>query len=391
MLITNVKAVTPTEILSDATIYIEDSLIDRVAPGPPEDNHPEPVLDGGGAWALPGFIDTHCHGAAGADTTDRIPEALKKITEYHLRHGTTSMLLTAFAQKGPFLLDDIRAMVEFIRHHNERNQWLGIHIEGPFLNPNKPGMFDRDGLLAPNRRLLMDLIRAADKEARLMTIAPELKGALEFVSVLVEHDIRASLGHTEADLDVVHKAVRRGLSHVTHLYNAMPAIHHRNPGTAVAAILESSLFLELIVDGIHVHPEMVKFTVQAAGAGRIVLVTDAQRGTGMPDGRYRLGRQGEVEVKDGAIRGDNGALAGSTLTMAAALRNLMRFTSCSMVEGAWMASTNAAQNLGIDDHKGRLTAGYDADIVLMDEQLRVTHVICMGRVVNPSESALVQS
>lgn len=292
------------------------------------------------------------------------------------------MTLTAFAQQGPPLLGDVEALADFIAHHNTSGQWLGIHIEGPFLNPKKPGMFAVEGLLPPDKRLLMDLLRAAGDHARIMTIAPELKGAMELVETLAERGVRPALGHTEAGLDVVAEAARRGLCRATHLFNAMPPIHHREPGTAIAAMSEPGIFLELIVDGVHVHPKMVAFTVQAAGAGRVMLVTDALRATGMPDGRYRLGRQGDMILKNGEIRGDSGALAGSTLSMDAAVRNLVKFTGCSMIEAAWMSASNVARNLGIDDHKGRLAAGYDADIVLMDEELKVKKVVVMGRVVS---------
>ena len=260
-------------------------------------------------------------------------------------------------------------------------QVLGINVEGPFLNPSFKGAQPEAGIVGPDPAVLHRILEAGGGHVRVMTIAPEMPGAIETVKALASQGVLASVGHSGACYDDVGDAVKAGLRLVTHTYNGMRGLHHREPGVVGAALVHGELACEIIADGIHVHPAAVKLVAQAKGSSGTVLMTDAMRATGLPDGHYELGGQ-HVIVTGGAARLETGVLAGSTLTMDAAVRNMVKFAGIPLHEAISMASSTPARLIGLADRKGRMEPEMDADIVLLDaETLQVKTTLVMGEAV----------
>lgn len=320
-------------------------------------------------YLAPGFVDVHCHGGGGYSfaTTDRQEAAVVVAT--HLRRGTTTIVASLVTAP----LDELEAQVRMLASLAEEGVIAGIHLEGPWLSPSQRGAHDPDLLLEPRIEDLDRLLRAGQGHVKMVTIAPELPGALELIRHLVQHGVVAALGHTDADDVQFRTGVAAGARMVTHVCNAMRPIHHRDPGPVVAALADPQLHVELIADGTHVHPAVVDLIWRGTRAG-IVLVTDAMAGAAAPDGRYRLGAT-EVDVADGVAKvAGTDDLAGSTLTMDRAVATAAR---CN-VHPAWVltaATAAPAQALGLS--AGRIEEGAPGHLVTLDEQLVVERVLVL--------------
>lgn len=328
-------------------------------------------------FIAPGFLDLHVHGGGGADFMDGDPEAVAVITETHARYGTTGLLATTLTAPEEAILQAIRAAKAAPKRGA---RVLGFHVEGPFVNIKMKGA--QDGrYVRPATPAEADRWLAAGEAGDCwhVTMAPEIDGAPETARHLAERGAVVSAGHTECTYAQLQTAAAHGFSHVTHLYNAMRGLHHREPGTVGAALSLPGFTVEVIADGIHVHPASLAVAVAARGAGQVMLVTDAMRATGMPDGEYLLGELKAI-VKDGAARLEDGTLAGSVLTMADAVRNMVRLVGVPLPQAVAMASLNPARRHGLDARKGSIAAGMDADLVLLDRELRVTTTIVGGAV-----------
>jgi N-acetylglucosamine-6-phosphate deacetylase len=336
-------------------------------------DHGEQRVDLGGGWLVPGFIDLHMHGGGGNDVTES-PVAMAAAVDYHRRRGTTRTLVSLMAAPLDAMCAQLGWLVELA---GADPQIAGGHLEGPFLAHARCGAQNAAHLQPPDRQLLAKLLDAGQGIVRSVTIAPELPGALALISDLAEAGVIASIGHTDAGYEQARAGFVAGATLVTHLFNAMPRLDHRRPGAALAA-LESSAALELINDGVHVHPAMVRL---AAGHGRdrLVLVTDAMSATGVGDGSYVLGGL-PVTVVDGQARGsESGSLAGSTLTLDQAFRRAVREVGLSIEDAVAATSTNPARVLGLSERCGALRPGLAADLVLLDDDLRVRRVMVAGR------------
>ena len=367
--LTGARLVTPAGVLADGWLRLSGGRIAELAGGPA----PAGATSLGGGWLVPGFIDVHVHGGGGHDFTASATELAAGI-EFHRRHGTTSTLVSLLAGAPAAMCEQLGWLVALAA---EDDRILGAHLEGPFLAESRCGAQNAAHLQQPDRGLLARLLAAGRGLVRTMTVAPELPGAVSVISELAEAGVIAAVGHTEATYDQARAGFAAGARLVTHLYNAMPPIRHRAPGAVVAA-LESDAYLELIVDGVHVHPAMVRL---AAGYGpeRLLLVTDAMSAAGMADGDYLLGGL-PVSVRDRQARtAETGSLAGSTLTMADALRRAVREVGLPIDQAVAAASTNPARLLGIRDRCGALATGRAADLVHLDDQLRVRRVMVNGR------------
>lgn len=312
-------------------------------------------------YVVPGLVDIHCHGGAGASFATTDPDEARAALALHRRHGTTSVvasLVTAAA-------DDLRRQVDTLVPLAEAGEIAGIHLEGPWLSPRHRGAHDPDLLRQPDGAEVEQLLHAGRGHLRMVTIAPELPGAPEVIGLLREAGVTVAVGHTDCDADGLRDAVRAGASVVTHLCNAMRPIHHREPGPVTAALAEEGLTVELIVDGVHVHPEVVALLHRASRA-RVALVTDAMAAAGCADGAYTLGGLG-VDVVDGVARLRGGdALAGSTLTLDRAVRTA-HAAGLPLADALVAATRTPARALGLD--RGTLLPGRPADVVALDEQL----------------------
>ncbi len=373
------RIVTPFRVVEGGTLLVEDGKIAElgraqdvaVPPGTPTVQlGPTDVL-------APGFVDLLCHGGAGYDFADDDPEAIDTISRYFLRHGTTGMLASLFAKPEPDLLRDVARVAEYCLTHPTGNI-LGCHMEGPYLNPIMKGAMNEAYLWQPtvaNWTLMRDAARGT---IRLMTIAPELPGSLEVMRAAAKEGVVLSIGHTTASYEEIEVAIDNGAAHVTHMFNAMRPLHHRDPSITVAALLHDELKVELIADGIHVHPKVMKLIYKVKGARGIVLVSDSVRAGGMPDGEYEFADQA-IQMKDRRAYLPDNTLAGSTLTMDYAVKTMVEQVGVPLTEALRMASLNGAKVLGLE-HKGILAVGMDADLVVLDTDFTVKMTVVGGEI-----------
>lgn len=329
-------------------------------------------------FLLPGFIDIHIHGANGFDTMDSSQQALEEIAKYLVKEGVTSFLATTMTQS----VENIEAALVNVKNYEEHFTGaglLGVHVEGPFLSVKRAGAQPVEFMQPPSISLLEHWHELSGGLIKIVTVAPELENGLAFVKKLRQLNVVASMGHTDATMDEVQTAVEAGVTQATHLFNQMRPFHHREPGVVGAALQDDDVFVELIVDFIHCHPKAVNLVYKVKGAKQIILITDAMRAKGLPYGEYDLGGQIAYVTKDGA-RLEDGALAGSVLTMEQAVKNMKAVTSCRLEDIVAMSSSNAAQQLQVTK-KGRIAVGYEADLVLVDSELTVHKTIRQGQVV----------
>ena len=334
-------------------------------------------------WTIvPGFVDVHVHGGGGHSFTAGDPDAVAQGCEFHLAHGTTTMLLSFVTAPADDLEAAARRIVGLLADSTPalRSQVGGIHAEGPFLSAARCGAQDPEFMSDPDLDVIDGLLAAAAGHLRMMTIAPERPGAIEAIGQLAATGVIPAIGHTDATFDEAAAAIAAGATMATHLGNAMSPLHHRDPGVIGACLTAPEVCCELIVDGHHLHPSFVRLAAAAKGRHGFVLITDAMSATGVGDGRYRLGRL-DVEVRDGVARlAGGGSLAGSTLTMDAAYRNAVA-AGLDEVVASRAASLNPARLLGIDGDVGSIEAGKRADLVVLDDHLDVRAVIAAGEVV----------
>jgi N-acetylglucosamine-6-phosphate deacetylase len=338
--------------------------------------------DLGDDWLVPGFIDSHVHGGGGAQTNTSDPDEVAEVARFHSRHGTTSLITTTMAAPPRELETTLDAIARCTAP-----TLLGAHLEGPFLNPKWPGAMDPSLFVEPDQDLLERLLAAGAGRVRVMTLAPELPGALELIERLVRAGVVASVGHTDASERQIADAVRAGATSATHVFNAMAPFHHRAPG-AVGAVLDlPELSCELICDGLHVDPAAARLVYRTKGLSGMRLVTDAMAAAGMPDGEYRLGARPVIVTDGQPVTKDGLSIAGSTLTMELAVQNAVHFLGISLPEAVVMASTNSARLLGLADRKGAIAAGFDADLVVLDERLAVRATMVGGRWVHSQDGS----
>ncbi len=374
---------TPDGILEDGWLLVDDQLIracgtDQTLPAADKIIHLEQRA------LLPGFINIHVHGSVGVDTMDADPASIEKMSLFEAAHGVTCFLPTTMTAPQGTILRVIEAVRQAMVNTNGA-RILGVHLEGPYISPEKPGAQATESISAPDTQAYNELFDSGC--VQLITIAPEIKGSLALIRAAHEHDITIAAGHSIATYDQTLAAVAAGLSHVTHLYNGMPGFHHRQPGLLGAALTQDSLSVEVIADLIHVHPAAIEIALKCKPAEKLVLVTDSMRAAGMPDGIYDLGGQA-VTVEQGIARLQNGALAGSTLSLDRAINNIMQALSLSLEKTVRLATANAAHVLGLQEHKGTIAAGMDADLVIWNKGI-VDLTMVEGSVVykNPGISA----
>jgi N-acetylglucosamine-6-phosphate deacetylase len=367
------RVVTPEGVLTHAWVHLDGDTIASVNGSQPAVD--APVVDLEGAWLLPGLIDLHMHGGGGHSVADS-REAMEGAVAFHRRQGTTATLVSLVTAPVDDLCEQLGWAAELVRRGpSPAGHVLGSHLEGPFLSPRRRGAQNPAHMIPPDQAVLDRLVAAADGGLRMVTLAPELDGAVALIGPLRRQGVIVALGHSDASYEEAHAAIRAGANHATHLFNAMPSLHHRAPGL-VGAALEAGIPCELINDGRHVHPAVVGVVCRAIACP--VLVTDAIDASGVGDGTFVLGGQ-EVRVHEGEARlTSTESLAGSTLTMSEALRRAVRDSGLSIEEASAAASANPARVLGLEASLGAITPGRRADLVILDDDLQVTAVIAGG-------------
>ncbi len=350
----------------DAWIRVDGDVIRDVGSGPPPAD---------AVWAdtlLPGYVDLHCHGGGGASFTSGDPEQIAAAAQTHLDHGTTTMHASLVSAEYDDLVAQVRALIPFVDDGTLR----GIHLEGPWISPAYCGAHDPSTLRPPDPDEVARVLDAGDGRIRMVTLAPELPGALEAIGIIVDRGAIAAIGHTAADGDAARAAVDAGATVATHLFNAMPPLLHRDAGPVGVLLADPRVTCEVIGDGVHLEPEVVALALSAA-EGRGALITDAMSAAGAGDGDYRIGAL-EVVVRDGVARlRDKGSLAGSTLLMDSAVRRSVRLADRTLSQASRAASLAPARTMGLDD-RGLLAVGQRADVVALDEDLRVMRVLRGG-------------
>jgi N-acetylglucosamine-6-phosphate deacetylase len=357
-------------------VVVEHGRISAVGPisDGAQGQRDDEVVELGDRWLVPGYIDTHVHGGSGAQCNSFRVEEITEAALFHARHGTTGFVATTV----PAALDDLIGALAAIGRCSAPNL-LGVHLEGPFLSRERPGALDPSLFLDPDLGQLDRLLEAGAETIRVVTLAPELPGALGLVERLASAGVVASVGHTNASDAQVRAAVRAGAAAATHVFNAMGPLHHREPGAPGAVLDLQQVSCELICDGLHVDPVVMRLFYRAKGALGIRLVTDAIAAAGMPDGEYRMGGQ-PIRVTAGrAVLASGESLAGSTLTMEAAVQNAVRFLGIPIEDAVLISSTNAARLLGLDRRKGAIAPGLDADLLVLNERLDVEATMINGQ------------
>jgi N-acetylglucosamine-6-phosphate deacetylase len=373
---------TPHEEILDSVIVVEDGKITQIGHRDevriPEDAEHFPAGD---KFVIPGFVDVHIHGAGGHDVMEGTAEAIAKVAATVARRGTTSLVATTVTAPPEETCKSLKGIARYIRSpRNTESRFaaevLGIHLEGPFINPARRGVHPLDAIVPPSKELFEGFVAAADGFIKIITLAPELPGALDLVELAVSGGIVASMGHTDATYEQAVAAIKRGVTHAAHVFNAMRPFSHRDTGVIGAVLTHSGVTAELIADGHHVDSPAVEILLHSKGLEGVLLVSDGTAATGMRNGNYRLGNF-EVSVADGVVRNSEGKLAGSTLTLDRALKHIVAL-GVPPIEAVRMVTLQPARRLGLGGKKGVIAVGADADIVILEPDLRLAGVMTRG-------------
>ncbi|MGA9148716.1 MAG: N-acetylglucosamine-6-phosphate deacetylase [Candidatus Nanopelagicales bacterium] len=371
------RVVTDKGLVESGWVEVEGELIVDRGIGDP----PKPVdYDLRGRALVPGFVDQHCHGGGGNTFITTDPAEAYRAAQLHLHHGTTSLMGSLVTGSKQALIAQIQTLSPLV----DQGVLVGIHLEGPWISKLHCGAHDLVQLRAPEASEVGELLAVGGGRIKMVTIAPELPGAIPAIHQIIRAGAVAAVGHTDADYEMAQIAIAEGATVATHLSNAMRPLHHRDPGAIGALMEDPRVTVELIADGIHVHPAVLRLVRNEAGNGRIALITDAMGAAGAPDGRYLLGEL-EVDVVDGVARlVEGGAIAGSTLTLDWALRYIVLQGGIPLEQAIEMLSANPARTLGLDD-RGSIAPGKRADLVVLGPGLEVEAVMVLGDWVHSTE------
>lgn len=345
----------------------------------------------GKQFVIPGMIDIHVHGATGFDFMDGTYEAFKEIGIALAKEGITSFLATTMTNPIQNINNTLKNLAEFREKYNEPGipEMIGIHLEGPFINKEQKGAQPEDSIISPNADLFKQWQRLSGNSIKIITYSPELDSDFELLSELKKLKVIPSMGHTNASYDEAINAINQGVTHATHLFNGMKSFHHRDPGAVGAAILHDDVYVEVILDGVHFHPDLLQLIVKMKTLEKVIVITDGMRAKGMPDGEYDLGGQ-RVSVRDGkCLLISNNSLAGSILTMNNARLNLEKWLDLSIHEQILITSLNQAKRLEISSRKGSIGIGKDADIVVIGQNGEVDLTICKGTIAYERSGAFI--
>ncbi|MDQ1037081.1 N-acetylglucosamine-6-phosphate deacetylase [Streptomyces sp. V3I8] len=367
-ILTGANVVLPTGTVHGGRVIVDGT---RIAGSAPEGI---PAVDLSGHWVVPGFVDMHNHGGGGASFTSGTVEEILQGVRTHRLHGTTTLVASTVTGD----MDGLAQRAGLLSELAEQGDLAGIHFEGPFISPCRKGAHSEELLRDPDPAEVRKLVDAARGQARMVTLATELPGGIDSVRLLVEHGVIAAIGHTDATYEQTVEAVDAGATVATHLFNAMPVLGHRTPGPIAALLEDERITVELINDGVHLHPASLQLAFHHAGGGRVAFITDAMDAAGFGDGRYMLGPL-EVEVADGVARlVEGGSIAGSTLTLDRAFKRAVTVDRLPVEDVVSAISANPARQLGLYDRVGSLEPGKDADLVVLDSGFEVKGVMRRG-------------
>ncbi|MCF8267613.1 MAG: N-acetylglucosamine-6-phosphate deacetylase [Ignavibacteriales bacterium] len=378
------KIVTPFRVIENGAITISNDKIHEV--GSAETINIRTgleVINAKGHLIVPGFVDLLVHGGAGGyGFSDENDQSIDKIAKYFLSHGSTSVMASLHAKPKERLLQDFRRLAGYIENNPELNI-RGIHMEGPYLNPELKGAMNKEYLWEPSIDSFLEMYEASRGYLKIMTIAPELPGALDVIREAAFRGVVSSIGHSTASYEQIDQAIDYGATHITHMFNAMKPLHHRTPSVVTAALLRDELKIELIADTYHVHPAVMEMLIKFKTAKGIVLITDSIRVGGLHEGEESQFSDQKVVVKGNKAVMEDGTIAGSTLTLNKAIKNLLETTSVSLTDAVRMATLNGAKVIG--SGRGIIAAGKVADLVVMNNNFDVVMTIIDGRIKYRSE------
>lgn len=375
----NVKIVLPGKVLYNKELIVSkgkiQSIVDEVSTVDKLEGGYR-LVDGGGMFLSPGFIDIHNHGSLGFDIMDRSKEALNGIGSYHIKNGVTSYLGTVITSSYENMKAAIENIVDY--ENKDTSKILAIHLEGPFFNREKKGAQNIDFIKDPDLGWIKNLLNISSGKLKMVSLAPELDRAREVIKYLKSKGVKVAIGHSSASYEEAKAAIDHGASIATHLFNGMRDFHHREPGLVGASLVDGRIYCELIYDRFHMHDAAVEIALKMKGYGKVILVSDAMRAAGLTDGEYELGGQA-VWVKDGGARLESGTIAGSTLSLREAVYNMVKYLGVPINEAVRMASLNPAQALGFHKDIGSIEEGKRADLILFDKDINIKKVFSGGR------------
>ncbi|WP_249598849.1 N-acetylglucosamine-6-phosphate deacetylase [Peribacillus frigoritolerans] len=388
-IINNLMVHSEKETYKNGYIKVVDGKIAEVGPASQykQDDDAKVITLSPDYQVIPGAIDIHIHGASNSDAMDATHDALSIMAKTLPKEGTTSFLATTMTQSTQAIESALLNAGKYIENQTQENaEIVGIHLEGPFISPARKGAQPEDYIVDPDVTLFKSWQKMAENQIKLVTLAPEQPNGLDLAAHLRGTGVVASIGHSDATYDQIDEAIQAGTTHVTHLYNGMRGLHHREPGVLGAAYLRDELYVELIADGIHCRPEMIKLAYNQITSERMILITDSLRAKWLEKGTYDLGGQ-PVNVDETKATLSDGTLAGSILKMNDAIKNTMEYTGCSMTDIIKMTAENPAKQLRIFDRKGSIQVGKDADLVILNDRLDVEMTFCRGNLAFKKENA----
>lgn len=388
-IINNLMVHSEKETYKNGYIKVVDGKIAEVGPASQykQDDDAKVITLSPDYQVIPGAIDIHIHGASNSDAMDATHDALSIMAKTLPKEGTTSFLATTMTQSNQAIESALLNAGKYIENQTQENaEIVGIHLEGPFISPARKGAQPEDYIVDPDVTLFKRWQKMAENQIKLVTLAPEQPNGLDLAAHLRGTGVVASIGHSDATYDQIDEAIQAGTTHVTHLYNGMRGLHHREPGVLGAAYLRDELYVELIADGIHCRPEMIKLAYNQITSERMILITDSLRAKWLEKGTYDLGGQ-PVNVDETKATLSDGTLAGSILKMNDAIKNTMEYTGCSMTDIIKMTAENPAKQLRIFDRKGSIQVGKDADLVILNDRLDVEMTFCRGNLAFKKENA----
>ncbi|OCL27209.1 N-acetylglucosamine-6-phosphate deacetylase [Orenia metallireducens] len=372
--IINGKIIMENSIVENKVIIFDKGILDIINPNQLQEYTDIELIDIDGKYVAPGFIDLHIHGAGGKDTMDANTEALTEISSTILQTGVTAFLPTTMTMDKESIYQALNVIRELMNRNLKGAKILGAHMEGPFINEEYKGAQDAKYIQEPSYEFVKDYLDVI----KIITLAPEVNRGYEFISKMKENNTVLSMGHSNATYKEAIEAIKRGIKHATHMFNAMTPLHHRDPGV-VGSVFTSDITCELIADKIHVHPDLFQLLVDIKGQDKVILITDSMRAGCMKEGKYDLGGQ-EVTVKSNSARLEDSTLAGSVLTLNQALKNIVDNTDLDLIEAIKMVSLNPAKLISVDKYKGSIAVAKDADMVVFDEEIDISLTIVEGEI-----------
>jgi len=375
------KIITPFKIIQEGVILIENSIIKSVG-RLDEISIPKgfEIIDVKSNIVCPGFIDIHCHGGNGISFNKDLPEKFFNYSQWVTSTGVTSFLITIVPTKFEETIKKLKNIRKIFEFSNYIAEPLGIHLEGPFLNPKKHGAIDSEWIRNPDLNEMSSYISASNNKIKMVTMASELEGSKEIVNLLKQNDIIISLGHTDATYKQTIAAFKNGYNHVTHCFNAMRGFDYNEPGVVGAVLQSKGIYTEIICDGIHVDPSKIKRLIDNIGVDKVVLITDANKAAGLCDGKYSF-LDKEILVKNRKATLKDGTITGSVINMNEAFKNMVRMVGASIQDAIKMVTINPAKSIKFDKNLGSLERGKKADIIVMDKDLNLLFTIKNGKTI----------